>query len=212
MIKLYNADRSPNALRVRSVLYELGIEFEKIEIDMRAGDTKKPEFLALNPNGKVPVLVDGDFVLWESRAIDAYLASLKPRRRLYPKDAKERAIVDQWSYWQAIHLGPAMQRVSFERVVKKWLGMGEPNEDAIAGALKETDQYLGVLEGCLGDKEWIAGRLSIADFALASTFMYRKPARISLAAFPKTDAWISRMEKRKSWKQATAPVAELMKG
>lgn len=211
-MKLYNADRSPNALRTRSVLYELGIEFETVEIDMRAGETKTPEFLALNPNGKVPVLVDGDFVLWESRAIDSYLASLKPERGLYPDDPKARAVVDQWSYWQAIHLGPAMQRVSFERVIKKALGIGEPNEEAITGQLKDTDQYLGVLESCMDGKEWVAGDLSVADFAVASTFMYRKPAKISLDAFPKVDAWISRMEARESWQKATAPVAELMKG
>lgn len=211
-MKLYNADRSPNALRVRSVAYELGIEFETVEIDMRAGETKTPEFLALNPNGKVPVLVDGDFVLWESRAIDSYLASLKPERGLYPDDPKARAVVDQWSYWQAIHLGPAMQRVSFERVIKKALGIGEPNEDSITGQLKDTEQYLGVLEGSMGDKEWVAGPLSVADFAVASTFMYRKPAKISLDAYPKVDAWIGRMEARESWQKATAPVAELMKG
>ena len=64
--------------------------------------------LPYNPNTKVPVLVDGDFVLWESRAIIAYLAT--GPRRLYPADPSGAPIVDQWSYWQAIHLGPAMQR------------------------------------------------------------------------------------------------------
>ncbi len=78
-MKLYNANFSPNALRVRAVVYELGIEVEKIEVDIRGGN-RTPEYLKLNPNGKVPVLVDGDTVIWESRAINAYLAS-KFRRR-----------------------------------------------------------------------------------------------------------------------------------
>lgn len=211
-MKLHNANLSPNALRVRAVAYELGIDLELVEIDLRAGDTKTEAFLALNPNGKVPVLEDGDFILWESRAINSYLASQKPERGLYPDDPKTRAKVDQWSYWQAIHLGPAMQRISFERVIKKALGIGEPNEDAITGQIKDTEHFLGVFETGLGDNEWIAGNLSVADFALASTFQYRKPAKISLDAFPKVEAWISRMDERESWQKAIEPLAHLING
>ena len=71
---LYNANLSPNALRVRAVAHELGIALEIVEVDLRKGENRSEAFLALNANGKVPVLVDGDFVLWESRAINAYLA------------------------------------------------------------------------------------------------------------------------------------------
>ncbi len=102
----------------------------------------------MNPNGKVPVLVDGEFVLWESRAINAYLASLK-RRGLYPDDPKKRAIVDQWTYWHAVHLGPATQRVVFERLLKKMFGMGEPDEEAIEPSLKELAQFLPILDANL---------------------------------------------------------------
>ena len=91
------------------------------------------------------------------RALDAYLASLRPHQGLYPDDAKKRAIVDQWSYWQAIHLGPAMQRVAFERVMKSKFGMGEPDEKAIAPQLKDIDQFLPVLDANLKDKEWVVG-------------------------------------------------------
>ena len=80
-MKLYNSNFSPNALRVRAVAAELGIPLEIIEVDLRKGEHKTASYLALNPNGKVPVLVDGDFVLWESRAINGYLASLEARAR-----------------------------------------------------------------------------------------------------------------------------------
>ena len=106
-MKLYNANFSPNALRVRAVALELGIDLEIIEVDIRGGDNRSVEFLSMNPNAKVPVLADGDFVIWESRAINSYLASKKPERGLYPDDPKARATVDQWLYWQTIHLGPA---------------------------------------------------------------------------------------------------------
>ena len=88
-MKLYNANLSPNAMRVRAVVNELGIALEVIDVDLRSGGNRTKEFLALNPNGKVPVLVDGDFVLWESRAINGYLAATKPEHGLYPDDATE---------------------------------------------------------------------------------------------------------------------------
>jgi len=205
-MKLYNANLSPNALRVRAVASELGIELEIVEVDLRGGENKTPAYLALNPNGKVPTLVDGNFVLWESRAIDAYLASLKPERGLYPADPKKRAIVDQWSYWQAIHLGPAMQRIAFEFVLKPRFGMGEPDESAVAGQRKDVAQFLPILDANLADKEWVAGDLSVADFAVASTFMYREPSGVSLDATPNVAAWIARMEARPAWQKAVAPL------
>ena len=209
-MKLYNSNFSPNALRVRAVAAELGIELDIIEIDFRKGEHKTASYLALNPNGKVPVLVDGDFVLWESRAINGYLASLKPEHGLYPDDAKKRALIDQWSYWQAIHLGPAMQRVAFERVMKSKFGMGEPDENTIAAGLKEVDQFLPVLDANLKDKEWVAANLSIADFAVGSTFVYRVPAGISLDKAPHVLAWIDRLEARPSWQRAVAPLLATM--
>ena len=157
-MKLYNANLSPNAMRVRAVANELGIALEVIEVDLRSGGNRTKEFLALNPNGKVPVLVDGDFVLWESRAINAYLATTKPERELYPADPRKRAIVDQWSYWQAVHFGPAVQRVVFERLLKSRFGRGEPDENAIEGQLKEISQFLPVLDADLAGKDWSPAR------------------------------------------------------
>ena len=205
-MKLYNANFSPNCLRVRAVAQELGIDLEIIEVDIRAGENKSDEFLTLNANAKVPILVDGEFVLWESRAINSYLASHRPDYGLYPDDAKRRAIVDQWSYWQTVHLGPAMQKVAFERFMKKKLGMGEPNEEAIASELKDVRQFLDVLEKNVASNDWIAGNLSVADFAIASTFMYRSQADISLETTPNVAKWIERLEARKSWQAAVGPV------
>ena len=206
---LYNANLSPNALRVRAVAHELGIALEIVEVDLRKGENRSEAFLALNANGKVPVLVDGDFVLWESRAINAYLASLKSEQGLYPEDKRKRAIVDQWSYWQAIHLGPAMQSLAFERLLKSKFGMGEPDEKALEGPLKDIAQFLAVLDENLSDKKWVAGELSIADFAVASTFVYRKGSNISLEHVPHVSTWIDRLEERSSWKAAVRPVLEL---
>lgn len=205
-MKLYNANFSPNSLRVRAVVYELDMDVEIVDVDVFGGENRAPEFLRRNPNAKVPVLEDGDFVLWESRAINAYLASLDPGRRLYPEDLRRRAIVDQWSYWQAIHLGPSSQRLSFERVLKKRLGRGEPDQSVIDAEMKETMKLLGVLDESLAGGEWVAGELSIADFAIASTLTLRDEAQINLDEVPKVAAWLKRLESRESWKKAIEPM------
>lgn len=205
-MKLYNADLSSNALRVRAVANEIGAEVEYVDIDLRNRENRADSFLALNPNGKIPVLVDGDFVLWESRAITGYLASCNPQKNLYPDDPKKRALVDQWSYWHAIHLGPAMQRIVFERLLKSRFGMGAPDANAVDSGFRDIALFMPVLDANLADREWIAGGLSIADFAIASTFVFRGPAEISLDDAPHVSAWIARMETRPAWQKAVAPL------
>lgn len=208
-MQLFNADLSPNCLRVRAVAFELGLELEMIDVSIAKASSNQA-LLAVNPNGKVPVLVDEDFVLWESRAINNYLCSMRPDRNLLPSEPRARALVEQWSYWQAIHLGPSMQTVAFERVVKQRFGLGEPDAAVVDAKLKEVEKFLQVFEQGLGKRPWIVDELSVADFALASTFMYRKPADISLAQVPAVNEWIQRLEARDSWRTAVAPIVETM--
>lgn len=210
-MKLYNANLSPNALRVRAVANELGMELETVDLDFTKGEHKAASYLVLNPNGKVPTLVDGDVVLWESRAIVAYLAGLKPDSGLVPAVPRQHAVVDQWCYWDAVHLSPNMQRVVFERFVKKLFGRGEPDDSVIQGQLAEVAALVPILDANLAGREWVAGRLSIADFTLASTFVYRRQGRISLDAAPNVVAWLDRIEQRPSWQAAVRPLQEMLK-
>lgn len=209
-MKLYSFPGSPNALRSRAVAFELELPVKIVDVNMIAGEHKSPEFLALNPNGKVPTLVDGDYVLWESRAINGYLASKAPAKNLNPEDPKARGIVEQWSNWQAIHFGPALQAVAFERVQKKLFGLGEPDEAAIAGQLKTAAELLPIFEAGLAGRQWIAGELSLADFALATNLILRGPAKLGIEAYPNITAWIERFEARSGWQQAIAPWRAMM--
>ena len=208
-MKLYNADLSPNALRVRAVICELGLDVEIVDVNLGDTNEKVATLLPYNPNTKVPVLVDGDFVLWESRAINAYLADGSP---LYPADPRRRAIIDQWNYWGAVHLGPALQGLAFERFMKPRFGMGSPNEAAVALQAAELARFLPVLDGALAGRDWIAGELSTADFAIAATLVYRDPAGIDCSAAPGVLAWLGRLEARPSWRRAAAPVAAFIAG
>lgn len=202
-MKLYNVDGSPNCFRVRMVIEELGLDVERIEVDLSPKAARPAGLLAASPGGKVPAFIDDDgFTLFESRAINAYLSGKRPERDLHPVDPKRRAIADQWSYWQAIHLGPAMQAVAFERVGKAKWNMGAPDESVAAAKLAEAERYLPVLEHGLEGSDWLAGGLTIADFAVASTFPLRGPAGISLAKVPNVQRWIERLEALPSWRRA----------
>ena len=147
-------------------------------------------------------------MLWESHGRST--PTWRPNSReatFYPGQLERRAVVDQWSYWQAVHLGPAMQKVTFERVQKKQFGRGEPDQAAIDAEMPNVNQFLDVFETGLNDgREWIAGSLSIADFALATTFRLRKAAEMPLQSRPMVEAWMQRMEQRPSWQKAVGEI------
>ena len=202
-MRLYHFATSPNCLKVRAVAYELGVELELVTVNIFKGESRSATFRALNPNGLVPVLVDGDFVLWESNAILTYLASRHGSPPLISTDACWRADIDRWLHWESAHMGPAIAKVVFERVVKPMFG-GTPNHIAAAEALSAFEAHCRVLETSLGDKEFVTGSLSVADFALASSLCSGAMVGLSVGAFSRTTAWLQRMLARDSLRRALA--------
>src|SRR5688500_4739585 len=127
-MKLYGFPPSPNTWKVRAVAAHLGIPLELEFVDLTKGQHRTPEYLALNPTGRTPTLVDGDFRLWESNAIMQYLASQKPNS-LFPNDARMRADIMRWQSWQIAHGSKeGCEPLLFQRLVKKLFGMGPPDE------------------------------------------------------------------------------------
>jgi glutathione S-transferase len=202
-MKLYDFAFSPNCRKVRAVAYELGIAFESVHVDLVNGAAKAPAFLAMNPNGRVPVLVDGDMILWESTAIMRYLAA-NDGSGLVPETLRGKAEVDRWLAWQLAHLGPAMSKVAFERIVKKLTGQGAPDEAAIATGSADFAKLSALLDGALEGRDYLAGTLSLADFALAAHYSLAPVCGLPLAAFPRVNAWLARVLGRDSMKRALA--------
>jgi glutathione S-transferase len=209
-MKLYDFAFSPNCRKVRALVYELGIAVELVPIDLVKGAQRSPDFLALNPNGRVPVLVDGDFVLWESTAILRYLAA-KSGSALVPADPRALAEVDRWLSWQLAHLGPAMSKVAFERIVKKVTGQGAPDEAAIAAGSADFAKLTAILDRAIAGREHLAGALSIADFALAAHYSLAAIAGLDLGGFANVNAWLSRMLARDSMRRALADAHAAMR-
>ena len=200
-MKLYDFPFSPNCRKVRAVAYELGIAFQHVPVDLVRGEQRTPAFLARNPNGRVPVLEDGDLVLWESTAIIRYLAA---GTRLVPTERRAAAEVDRWIAWQLAHLHPAMSKIAFERIVKRVTRQGPPDQAVIDAATADFMALSAILDGALAGVEYVAGPLSIADFALAAHYSLAEACGLDLSRFARIESWLSRLVARDSMKRALA--------
>ncbi len=160
MIDLYTA-ATPNGWKVSITLEELELPYELHAIDLSSGEQKKPWFTAINPNGRIPAIVDrdnGDFAVFESGAIMIYLA--EKAGRLLPNDPKGRSQVIQWLMFQMGGLGPMMGQANvFTRYFPEQIPA------AIDRYRRESRRLLEVLDGHLAGNEWLAGDYSIADIA-----------------------------------------------
>lgn len=203
-MKLYQYPFSPNCQKVIALAHEVGVPLELVTVELFKGEARGPAMRAKNPNGKLPVLEDGDFVLWESTAMLAYIAAKAGRADLAPTTPRERAEVDRWTSWQGAHFGPAIRKVAFERVVKKLVGMGAPDEVVVKTGMEEFATTAGVLEQSLGTKEYLCGRLTIADFDLAPYAALAASCGLDFGPYPKAKAWLERMTARDSVKTTLA--------
>ncbi|RKG57748.1 glutathione S-transferase family protein, partial [Corallococcus sp. AB011P] len=131
-MKLYFHPLSGNSRRVLLVAAHLDIPLERIVVDLTTGKQREASYLGINPNGRVPVLDDGGFVLWESRAIMVYLAEKTPGQTLLPTDAQGRADVNRWLFWCSSHMAPANTVLVLENFVKQRTGRGPPDPAEVA--------------------------------------------------------------------------------
>ncbi len=201
-MKLYLNPLSPNVRRVRLTAAVLGLQLEEKKLDFAKGEHKNPEYLALNPNGAVPTLVDGDFVLTESRAIMQYLASKKPESGLLPRDEQQRADVTRWQFWDSSHFSPQLGTLTFEKLLKAMMGMGEPDQRKIDEALAGFRRFGAVLNKRLEGKQYIVGNaLTIADLTIASSLMYAKQTDAPLSEFPNVQSLFNRISDMEAWKK-----------
>ncbi len=144
-MKLYGSGLSPNVRKPLAVINHLDLDVELIDVKLQAGEHKTPEYLALNPNGKIPCLVDGDFKLWESTAIMQYLADQKPGNSLYPADLQARADINRWMAWSGIHLNKTIGVFVYENMVKKLFGQGGPEQRKIDDVQADFNQFATVI-------------------------------------------------------------------
>ena len=204
-MKLYFHPLSGNSRRVLLVAAHLDIPLERIVVDLTTGKQREASYLGINPNGRVPVLDDGGFVLWESRAIMVYLAEKTPGQTLLPTDAQGRADVNRWLFWCSSHMAPANTVLVQENFVKQRTGRGPPDPAEVARGEALFAQNAPVLDSHLAGRTWVTqDRLTLADLSLAASFALAGPARLPLEGYANLRAWLGRVQELEAW-QRTAP-------
>lgn len=194
---------SGNSSRAAFGLYEAGAQFVPHLLDTRGGENKAAGYLAVNPMGKVPALVDGDFRLWESNAINLYVA--EKQARLIPGSPEGRASMMRWLFFQAAHVTPAcvqLFRASNPRVRDHYgLAADPPGAEA---ARKELSRYLPVLEAALAGRDFLEDAFSLADIAYAPHLWLVQEGGLDFSPWPLVSAWLARTLARPAWQQAAA--------
>ena len=202
MIDIY-AFATPNSVKVPIALEELGLDYTLHAVNIRSGSQKEPAFVALNPNAKVPVLVDGDLTLTESAAILVYLA--EKTGKLLPVAGPGRARVFEQLFFHASGLSPAFGNVGFFRKFAP-----EPIPLAIERFGNEAVRIVGVLDAILARSPFVAGdALSIADIAHFGWLWRRAFAEVSLDAAPNVARWYADLEARPAFPRGIERTAAL---
>ena len=187
MIHLYDFEYSGNAYKVRLLLSILGLEYEKIKVNLLEAEQKTPEYLkTVNILGLVPVLQNGDTVIRDSQAILVYLARLQGREDWLPVEATEMAKVLQWTALTELRIGP-------EALRRHYFGF-EPHLN-VEVAQQKANYILDLLNQYLSDREWLElERPTIADLACFPSIALVKDAKLSLEPYPHLIAWVNRIK------------------
>jgi glutathione S-transferase len=208
-IALYVFPPSPRAFKVMAVAEHLGLDVEYRNLDMLNGAHKTPEFQALNPNMKMPVLKHGDYVLWESNAILQYMASLRPEAGLLPQDERGRLDATRWQFWDLAHWDPACACFVFENVVKPVvMKIGEPDPAALEKGAEVFHRFAGVLDGQLRGRKFVLGDvLTVADFSLGASMNMAEMARYPVQDYAEIRRWHAALMALPAWQKTLARTA-----
>lgn len=202
MLTLY-AFSTPNSVKIPIALEELGLDYDLRPVNIRKGEQRGDDFLVLNPNGKVPVLVDNGLTLAESGAILVHLA--EKTGRLLPSDPAARARAFQWLFVQMSGTGPAFGQSGYWQKLAS-----EPNPAATARYQTEADRLADVIDAHLAQNTWFAGAdYSIADIAHFGWFWRREFAGVSFEGRPYLARWYAAMEARGAVQRGIAKTVAL---
>jgi glutathione S-transferase len=202
-MKIYGGYNT-SAGRCFVMLEECGAKYERMPLNMKEGQHKSPEFLKLNPNGKIPTLVDGDFTLWESLAINRYLAT-KYKPEMLGKSPQEQALVEQWSVWSLAELQPPLVDLIIQMF---FVPEAKRDQALIQRAHEKYPRFLKVLDAHLAGREYMVGTsFTLADVNVASTVNIAFGVGVDLSSYPNILTWVKIMQKRPAFQK----VAEMAK-
>lgn len=185
------------AIRSLWAIEEVGIEYTHVPTHF-FNDSKTDEYLSVNPNGRIPALVDGDLTLFESMAINLYLAK-KYAPTLYPTSENDQAIAIQWSVWAISEIEPQQMQI----VIQKFFNRDNIDQSVIDSATENLQRPLAVLNEQLADRQYLLGdNFSVADLNVAGVMLLMQMIGFDLSAYPNIENWTGRCYSRDALKRA----------
>lgn len=207
MMKLYWYD-TVNPRKACAVAKYLQSPVDFVRVDLARGEQRTPGYLALNPNGKVPTLVDGTRALWESAAIICHLAA-RCDSDLWPQDDRQIEVM-RWLSWDLAQFYRAGGTLYFEYLIKPRFGLGDADPAAVGQATRDWRRLATILDTHLKGRRWLVGdSMSVADFAVAGFLPYAESARIPLQEFPAIQRWHARLNELEAWRDPFPALAEV---
>ncbi len=201
-MKLYYDPITVNSRKVVAGLDLLEVPYEEVKVDYFAQEQKKPEFLAINPNGELPALVDGDMKLWESNAILVYAADKSGPTSAYPQDPKIRADIHRWMLWESSKWFPGCYIYLAENVVKPLL-KSEPDIAVLDAHAPIFHSLAAILDARLDGQSWLAGpEVTLADIAVAAPMHLHSYQKLPLQPFPNLRRWMEQVEALPCWQRS----------
>ena len=198
-MKLHIVPGSPHSRKVEAVALHLGLHVEIQEHNLFAGDLRKAAYLAINPNGRVPALEDGNFVLWESIAITQYMAERSGNQQLLPRDPRARADVLRWQSWDLAHFSRHFGALAFETVAKPRRGL-PTDAAAVERAQAELARSAPVLDACVADRRYLVGEdVTLADYSLVMLEGYRSLVPFDWSAYTHLNSYLDRLSQLEPW-------------
>jgi glutathione S-transferase len=198
-MKLYYFE-TLNPRKACAVAKYLGSPVEFVRVDLGKGENKTPEFLAVNPNAKVPALTHGNTRLWEADAIMGYLAKAAGSD-LWPGDERQIEVM-RWLSWNANHFTRHAGALYFQHIVKPLIFGTGPDSKAVEEATGFFRQFARVLNDHLRGRKFLVGdALTVADFSVAVTLPYAEKAKIPVGEFPEIERWHARLNELPAWRE-----------
>ncbi len=215
-MKLLTVVGSPNCRKVEAVINHLGLAVERECLDFFTGDLRQPGYLALNPNGMVPTLVDGGVKLWESTAIMQYLADRAAAAgaaggsdALFPRDPAKRAEVVRWQAWEIAHYNRAFGVLAFETVAKPGFNLGPTNTALVEAMTQALERFAPVLDAHMTGRGFVAGEgVTLADYSVIHLESFKEAVPFDWSPYPHLNAYYERMRKNEHWAKTAPPSSE----
>ena len=206
-LKLYDLVESQNGYKVRLALSNLKLDYEFIPVDLRNGEQRKDWFLKLNPVGKIPVLLDEDFPVWESSAILLYLGRKYSPNNLIPQDVKKLGVMLEWMFFEATTLQRHLQTARF---MTKFMPPEKVNQDVVEQARKEGHRALKIIDKHLSENKFITGDYSMADIAHYCQIYPAHEGGIDLEKYENIKAWQKKVESQPGYVEMRAQITHLV--